>query len=131
VSRADDAEAAVREIFRDIDEGMHRNPRIPHGFTLQSVEARMVPAYFPEGAEAVEVRIRLELPVIYTYRNGRAVLPARRDNLEGLRERFEEMVRDRAPQLRTTRWTVCPNSDPEPKTGPDTPWTVEIEMRES
>jgi hypothetical protein len=123
----------VEEILSDINEAEHRDRWVPHGFILISVEPEKVTSFFPEGAERVEVKLRIEVPVIFNAQNSRAVLPADRDNLNGLRTWIEKELRDRATRLEVARWKVSPDRDPKPQTkrdDPDSMWTVEVVIRE-
>lgn len=128
MNRAVEIKTLVEEILTDINEAEHRNRLVPHGFTLISADADMAPSFFPENSEHGEVRIQLEVPVIYSVQNNRAALPASRDNLNQLRAWIEKELRDRGTRLELSRWDVSPDRDPEPKAkreDPDVMWIVD------
>jgi hypothetical protein len=130
MSDAEEAKAFVDQILDDIARDKRPRPGMALGFTIISTVARMAPSRFPEGAEHVEVELQIELPVAYGVQNGRAALPARRENLDGLRARIEEELRERGGRLELTAWDVLPEDDPEPKAGPEKKWTVSALIRE-
>jgi hypothetical protein len=131
VTRVAETKALVEEILDDIDGDEHRDRWVPHGFMVASVVAAMAPSYFPEGAEHIEVKLRIEVPVIFSARNNRAVLPAKRENLNGLQAWIEQKLVDRATRLELSDWNVSPIRDPEPKReAPDPMWTVDAVIRE-
>lgn len=133
MTRAVETASLVEEILSDINKAEHRDRWVPHGFILISVEPEMATSFFPEGAEHVEVKVRIQVPVIFSVQNSRAVLPADRGNLNCLRAWIEKELRDRATRLEVSRWDVSPDRDPEPKTkrdDPDPMWTVEAVIRE-
>src|SRR6478609_3645716 len=108
LTRVTETKALVEEILDDIDGDEHRDRRVPHGFTVISSVAEMTPSYFPEGAEHIEVKLRIEVPVIFSARNSHAVLPAKRENLNGLRVWIEQELVDRATRLELSGWDVLP-----------------------
>jgi hypothetical protein len=128
MTRVVEAQAVVEDILDVIQKNEHLNRWVPHGFKTISIAAEMAPSLFPEGAEHPEVKLRLELPVIYSAQNSRAALPAQRDNLSSLRAWIERELRNRATRLALSNWEVSPDSDPEPN--PDAIWTVDSVIRE-
>lgn len=125
--------ALVEKILDDIDGDERRDRWVPHGFTVVSVVAETAPSYFPEGAEHIEIKLQIEVPVIFSARSSRAVLPANRDNLDGLRAWIEKELVDRATRLELSGWDVSPIRDPDPKARRDDldlMWTVDAEIRE-
>lgn len=128
MTRAADTQALVEDILEAIKENEHRNRWVPHGFKVISVVTEMAPSFFPEGAEHAEVKLRIEVPVIYSVRNSRAAMPAKRDNLSSLRAWIEKELRDRATRLEISGWEVSPDREPEPD--PNAMWTVNAVIRE-
>lgn len=129
MTRADETRAVVEDILGDIEGDAHRHRSVPHGFTVLSTAAEMVPSFFPEGAEHAEVKLRVEVPVIYSVQNSRAVLPATRDNLDSLRLWIERELRARATRLEISSWEISPDYDAK-RDDPDAMWTVDAVIRE-
>ena len=128
MTRVTEFKALVEEILSDMVGDEHRDRWVPHGFTVVATEAEMAPSYFPENAEHVEVKARIEAPVIFSVKDGHAALPARRDNLDRLRAWIEKELRDRVTRLEISDWDASPDGDPKVKR--DQIWTVDAVIRE-
>ena len=128
------AEQAVRWLLDGIHGIEHLDILMPYQFEVTSIDAEARENPFAPSLRHWQVTASVDVPVIWTPVNGRATLPATRDNLDEFRKLVDTYTRYAPPPVRLlepTDWAITPDEHSViPARGePDPDWTVAITFR--